>query len=141
MRPQSHEVHKQHTFDSYCKKILRNETRDYYDELNRRREHEISLGELSEQELAQLSVMDEYFKSTYAFSVLGRDIIVSDELIAKALQTIPADRRDIILLSYFLDMTDKEIAEHLNLVRRTVAYRRASTLKQLKKFMEGQADE
>ena len=38
-------------------------------------------------------------------------------------------------------MTDPEIAEHLNLVRRMVAYRRTSTLQALKKCMEGKADE
>ena len=141
MRPQSHEEHKQHAFDSFCKSLLKNEMRDYFRELKNRAKREVNFSELSEQELAQLFTMDEYFKVTYSFNVLGKDIIVSDNRIAEALKTLSADRRDIILLSYFLDMTDEEIAERLNLVRRTVAYRRASTLKQLKKFMEGQADE
>ncbi|MBD5097556.1 MAG: sigma-70 family RNA polymerase sigma factor, partial [Lachnospiraceae bacterium] len=44
-------------------------------------------------------------------------------------------------LYYFLGMSDPEIAAHLNLVRRTVAYRRTSSLQELKKFMEGKADE
>jgi DNA-directed RNA polymerase specialized sigma24 family protein len=39
-------------------------------------------------------------------------------------------------MSYFLGMTDKEIAAHLNMVRRTVAYRRASALKALKELWE-----
>jgi DNA-binding NarL/FixJ family response regulator len=38
-------------------------------------------------------------------------------------------------------MTDKEIAERLNLVRRTVAYRRTSSLQELKKIMEENAYE
>ena len=37
-------------------------------------------------------------------------------------------------------MTDKEIAEHLNLIRRTVAHRRKNALRKLKKIMEGFAD-
>ncbi len=141
MKPHSHEQHKRHTFDSFCKKILKHEARDYYDDLKRRREHEISLDELSEKELKQLTVMDKYFKDLYSFNVLGYDISVSDERISEALNALPTDRRDIILLSYFLDMTDREIGELLNLVRRTVAYRRTSTLRELKKFMEGKADE
>ena len=48
------------------------------------------------------------------------------------------DRRDIILLSYFLDMSDAEIANVLNMVRRSVAYRRTSTLKLLKNLMGGE---
>ena len=59
----------------------------------------------------------------------------------RQLKSLPQDRLDIILLSYFLGMSDPEIAEHLNLVRRTVAYRRTSSLQTLKKFMEENADE
>ena len=72
---------------------------------------------------------------------MGFEISIKDELLAEALKTLPQDRREIILLSYFLGMTDPEIAEHLNLVRRTVAYRRTSTLQALKKCMEEKADE
>ncbi len=141
MKPHSHQEHKRHTFDSFCKKILKHEARDYYDGLKRRREHEISLDELSEKDWEQLAVMDEYFKDTYSFCVLGYDITVSDERIGEALKALPTNKRDIILLAYFLEMTDREIGELLNLVRRTVAYRRTSTLQELKKFMEGKADE
>lgn len=141
MKSHSYKEHKRHTFDSFCKKILKHEARDYYDDLKRRRKHEISLDELSEKELEQLTVMDEYFKDLYSFNVMGYAITVSDERISEALNALPTDNRDIILLSYFLDMTDREIGELLNLVRRTVAYRRTSTLRELKKFMEGKADE
>ena len=59
---------------------------------------------------------------------MGYEIAVSDELIAEALNALLADRRDIILLSYFLDLNDREIAQRLNLVQRTANYRRTSTL-------------
>lgn len=55
---------------------------------------------------------------------------------AEALKSLPADKLEIILLSYFLGMSDPEIAGHLNLVRRTVAHRRANALRALKKAME-----
>ena len=48
---------------------------------------------------------------------------------------------DIILLSYFLDMPDSEIAKALNMVRSSVAYRRSATLKLLRELMGGKADE
>jgi len=38
-------------------------------------------------------------------------------------------------------MSDSEIAEHLNLIRRTVSHRRKNALRALKKIMEGYADE
>ena len=46
------------------------------------------------------------------------------------------DKRDIVLLAYCLDMTDQEIADKLDMVRRTVQYKRAQSLKELKKEME-----
>jgi RNA polymerase sigma factor (sigma-70 family) len=136
LHPQSHEAIAQ-AFDSYCKKILKYTARDYYAKRRRQREHEKSFSGLSAQELAKLTVTDKYFKDAFHFSVLDYDIGVTDEQLAEALSALPADRRDIVLLSYFLDMTDEEIGRRLNIVRRTVSYRRASTLQELKQRMEG----
>ena len=46
MKPHWHEEHIQHTFDAFCKKVLRNEARDYLDELARKRNLEISFSDL-----------------------------------------------------------------------------------------------
>jgi hypothetical protein len=54
VKPNSHEQSKRHTFDSFCKKVLKHEARDYYDELKRQRDREVSFSDLSEKELAQL---------------------------------------------------------------------------------------
>lgn len=138
----SFEEHKQHSFDCYCKRLLRNEMRDYYKEIRRRRKHEVSFSELTAKELEQLSACDTYFAdSQYIFNVLGNDILVHDETIAEALNSLPENKRDIILLSYFLDMSDGEIGEQLNMVRSTVQYRRTIILRELKKFMEGKGNE
>ena len=141
VKPYSHEEHKEHSFDSFCKRILKNETRDYHRHLQYLREHEILFSELPEETLEQLAAWDRYFEDEYHFEVMGLEIAIADELLAEALQTLPQDRLEIVLLSYFLGMSDPEIADQLNLVRRTVAYRRTSSLQALKKFMEGQADE
>lgn len=108
MTPSSHERNKQHAFDSFCKKVLKHEARDHYDEMKRQRE---------------------------------REVVVNDELIAEALRTLPERKRDIILLAYFLEMSDREIGEKLNLLRATVQYQRTSTLRELKKYLEENADE
>ncbi|WP_442346039.1 sigma factor-like helix-turn-helix DNA-binding protein [Gemmiger formicilis] len=39
----------------------------------------------------------------------GFDVLVKNELLAEALNALPERKRDIILLSYFLDMSDAEI--------------------------------
>ena len=63
---------------------------------------------------------------------------MTDSDLAEALNEIPADRREIVLMSYFFDMTDAEIAARLNIARRTVAHRRVRTLQDLKKIMESE---
>ena len=73
MNPQNHEQHIQHTFDSYCKEILKYAMFDYYRAIN---------------------------------------------------------------MYFFFGMKDREIAEHLNMVRRTVAYQRTGTLRKLKNLLE-----
>ena len=141
MKPTNHAQDKQHAFDSFCKKVLRNEVRDYYDEMKRLRDKEISFTELSEQELEQLSTTDKYFVTEQTFNVLGDEIIVNDENIAEALRSLPERKRDIILLSYFLELTDGEIGKKLNLIRSTVQYQRTSTLRELKKILGGNINE
>lgn len=60
MHTPSHEIHKQHTFDCYCKKILRNEACNIQKEYARRRKIEVSFDELTNKELEEMSVTDEY---------------------------------------------------------------------------------
>ena len=136
MKPNSYELDKQHAFDAFCKKVLRNDVRNYYDEVKRLRSKEVSFSELSELELEQLSTTDKYFVTEQTFNVLGNEIIVNDESIAEALRNLPERNRDIILLSYFLELSDGEIGKKLNLIRSTVQYQRTSTLRELKKIME-----
>ena len=88
-----------------------------------------------------LFVMDKYPSEQFNFSVLGDKLAIESELIAQAIAALPEEKRDIILLAYFLDMTDGEIGEKLKLVRRTVQYKRTSSLQELKKMMEGNVNE
>ena len=125
-----------HQFDSFCRKVLREDARDYMRSLTRQSTHEVSLSELSEEQMARLYVLDEYPSEQFHFNVHGYDVAVKDERLAEALAALSNDKRDIVLLAYFLDMTDQEIADKLNVVRRTVQYRRASSLKEMKERLE-----
>lgn len=61
MKPHSHEEHIQHSFDAFCKKVLRNEARDYQDALARKRNREVYFSELPIEVLEQFAVRDTYF--------------------------------------------------------------------------------
>ena len=137
MKSNNHESNKRRIFDAFCKRVLKNEVRNHYNEMERLRNKEVSFSELTEQELEPLAVTDEYFVFEQTFNVLGDEIIVQNEQIAEALKNLPESKRDIILLSYFLELSDGEIGEKLNLIRSTVQYQRTSTLKELKKYLKG----
>lgn len=129
-----------HQFDSICRKVLRDESRNYKRQLARRAEMEVSLSELSEAELGQLNAMDEYSLEDMVFDVLEYRVAVKDDRLAEALAALPGKKRDVILLSYFLDMTDTEIAEKLKVVGSTIHRRRTSSLKELKLRLEVKED-
>lgn len=131
------EEHKQHTFDTYCKKIVKNEAVNIQQEYQRQAEMEVTFSELTEKERSQLQYSDQYAPDRRTFPLLGMDVEILDSDLARALATLAPDRRDIVLLAYLMDMTDSGIAQLLQLGRSTVQYQRTSSLEQLRKIMEG----
>jgi len=131
-----HKKSVEHNFDSFCKKVLKNRAVDIQRELKRRVERESSFSGLSARQLLSLAATDDYFKGEYFFDVLGESVGVLDGELAEALAALPEDRMQIVLMSYFFDLSDREIAERLNMARRTVAHRRAVALQELKDFLE-----
>lgn len=140
MTPNTREEDVRRIFDAFCKTVLRNEARDYLDEIARRKSREIPLSELPVEAMEQLATYDRYFEDN-AFQILGCTVYVEDAELAEAIAALPKDKQEIILLFYFLEMSDYEIAQKLNMIRRSVTYRRTSTLKLLKKLIGGNADE
>ena len=132
----SYEEDRQLTFDCYCKTILKNEAINIQKEYQRLNAVQTSFSELTAPQLAKLSVYDEYSSDYSNFKVLEYDIAVKNELLAEALQELPERKRDIVLLSYFLDYSDVEIAELLHLLQRTVGYHRTTALERMKKRLE-----
>ena len=135
MKNQSQENRIPHQFDTLCKAILKYASRDYHRKLSKRRKHEVMFSELSEQDLAKLSITDTYFENAFIFSVLDYNIAISNEQLFDTLQSLSVDKRNIILLAFFLGLNDREIANKLNLVRRTVTYRRTKALQELKSIL------
>ena len=141
LKPDRHYEHKQHAFDSYCKRSIKNEAMNAYTQLRKRSRREVSLSELPEDAMAQLAVYDRYPWEYTAFPVGGDVILIKDDRLAEALNALPPDNRDIFLMYWFLGMADREIAEHLHMVRRTVNARRQKAYRLLKELMGGEADD
>ena len=70
------------------------------------------------------------------FTLNGLSVGVENDLLSEALRELPDKKREILLLFYFMDMSDSEIADLLKLNRSTVYRHRTSGLALIKKFME-----
>lgn len=130
-----------HQFDRKCKLALKGEIVDYERHLAYLRKHETLFSELSEQEMESLSIFDEYELEKSYFRAGGYDVEVKNALLAEALTALTERKRDIILLSYFMEMNDADIARKLNLVRSTVHEHRTRSLEILKIMLEENAGE
>lgn len=130
-----------HQFDRICKLALKGEKIDYIRHMEYLHKNEVMISELSQEELNQLFVQDEYDLESFRFQVLNYDIEVKDSLIAEALTLLTKKKRDVILLSYFMGMSDAEIARKMKLVRSTVNEHRRRSLEILKEVMEEKANE
>ena len=141
LKPDRHYENKQYAFDSYCKKVLKCEACNGYRQISRHQKRFTSLEELSEAEMAQLAVYDRYPWEYTTFPVGGAVILIEDDRLAEALLALPQEDRDIFMMHWFLNMVDREIAEYMNMARRTVNTRRQKAYRLLKELMGGEADD
>lgn len=139
MEPNRTEWQKRCTFNGFCKKVLKNEAIDAIRESRTRSKREVVFSALTPQEESQLYAYDHYFAEETGFQVAGKWITA--KLLAEALRALPEEKRQAVLLYYFFDMTDVEIAELMKIPRSTVQYRRTSSFELLKRYLEERADE
>lgn len=132
----SYEQRVQNQFGGFCTKVLKNEANRIHNEYARQRELEKSLDAITPEELEQIAVMDQYFQDDHIFEVLGKQVVVTGDLLADAIAKLPDRKRDIILLTYFLGLTDREISKYLNIVHQTVSKNRIRILKELRETLE-----
>lgn len=91
--------------------------------------------------MAQLAVYDRYSWEYTTFPVGGSVILIEDDWLAEALLALPQEDRDIFMMHWLLNMVDREIAEYMNMARRTVNTRRQKAYRLLKELMGGEADD
>ena len=129
----------EHQFDSFCKLVLVCEMKDYKKIILRKMAKEILFSELMlihGYDLEHKKVGQEEIKDIFSIKVMGFDITIKNMLIAEAVLSLTERGRNIVLMSFFLGMTDKEIGKMLHLGQSTVNYHKNNNLKKMRKFME-----
>lgn len=124
-----HEEHIEHSFDAYCKRVLRNEAYDYFTATAKKLSREVPL----EDYLEHLYVVDQYFVDPVMFSVKGMPIEIKSKTLSRALKALDREKLDIVLLTCCIGYPDRIVAPMYNIARRTVSYRRMSALDELRR--------
>ena len=107
----SFDSHITHTFDSFCKTIVRNEARNIKKQYARLRDRQISLTELSEEVNPSFQVVDSSIDNSEVFLALGMELLVSDLILAETIHQLSEAKRKVILLYYFGGFNDREIGQ------------------------------
>lgn len=122
-------------FCKFCTRLLKNEANDVYREQTRgqRYKNKITISPL--EDVKRVGIYDDYFKGGNIFTIDDTVIVIADDELASAIRKLPQNKRDVILFSYFLGMSDVDIGKRLNLIQQTVFKRRKSALKLLQKIL------
>ena len=129
-------------FNGFCKKALRREASNAHRDVKSYQKHFVCFSDLSPEEEDQLYSIDAQEDGEdhdNSFRVGGKRI--TPELLAEALCTLPEEKRNAVMLYYFQNMSDVDIAKLYSIPRSTVQYRRTSSLETLKQFLEERADD
>ena len=136
MKPSDFQKTIQCQFDCLLKKVVKGIVRNYHKELSRREKREALFCELPDLVIDNLAVWDEYQTESTTFNVCGMDVKVVDDKLAEVLKKLPEKKRNILLMYYYLEMSDTEIGELLNMTRRASHKSRSSSLEKIRKIFE-----
>ena len=123
-------------FDAFCKTVLRNEAQNYFRDMKRRRDREVSLGSLSQTDLDKLFTVDHYPSDSFTFSSHGCDLHIDNELVAEAFAALPSLEQSILILHCVLELADGEIGALVGMSRSAVQRHRTKTLSELRKQLK-----
>ncbi len=144
MKDERYERFNAMTFEAYCKVSIDRAINRGRRQKSRRAQREVSMTALPEEALAipcdTLEALITEQREPTIFHVGDVDIPVHDEALAMALLSLTPQRRSILLLAYFLNESDADIARDLKLTRSAVQRRRASALELMRRMKGGQTE-
>ena len=137
-----YQMYNEITFVNYCMTAIKREVQKGRIRKAKHSQQEISFSSLPEGVLQKITAqqcqapLDDFLVDSITFPILDCEITVSNQKLGRALAFLPRQRRDILLMAYFLEMNDGEIGRRLHIKRNTVQWRRSTALQQLKALLE-----
>lgn len=133
MTQEEFQHYQEQTFDSYVKRLIRNESRNAKRQLQRQAEREVSLSSLP---YGDLPAVSNEGQEKFGVHIKSGEIEIADCLLGQAIMSLAPRWRDVIVMYYFLDMNDEKIGRVIHLTTGAVRYRRKMALERLKKMLE-----
>lgn len=126
-------------FDSFCKKVIRNVSRDIKRYKRAKNSNEMYLS-LYDPSILGCYMMDEYPSLFNQLVIRDRVILIRDDRLFAAISSLKDTKKYIIILSYWEKMNDREISDFLHMPQRTVQYNRTTAITDLKKIFDKNND-
>lgn len=140
MNSQEFRKYQENRFDSFCRKVIRNACMDNRKSRMKREKRFSSLEAMQVEALELERVEDTYVTYSRTYKVKGIDVTITDERIGEAIQFIMPNQRAVLLLSFFKEYSDMDIARLMKISHKTVAYRKQMAMKKLRTLLEGTED-
>ena len=111
--------------------------KDYEKELHRRERREVLFCELPDIVLQSFAIEDDYdLIEKICFVACGIEILVQKSELSTALEKLPEVKRNVLLLSYFEELSDAVIAELMDVTRNGIYKRRQAALRLMKELLQ-----
>ena len=123
-------------FDSFCKKVLRNEAAGHIREVQRIRRYEVPLDELPAEDTARLVSWDSYPSECFVFTFLGYELPIRSDAVADAFASLKTIDQSILILDLVLGLSNRKIGKIIGLSRSSVQRRKADALQRLRELLE-----
>lgn len=136
MKPTTFENAIRLQFDTLVKRVIDTTVKDYDRHMKFLSDHEKSFCELPEIKVNSFAIQDDYEMDVTVFDVYGMEARVSGDELCKALKRLPEKKRNNLLMFYFLDMSDTEIAELQKISRAGAFKNRQNALNKMRELLE-----
>lgn len=124
-------------FDYLMKRVIDSTVKDYHRKIEKRSKHEFPLADLSQTSFNQMLSVDKYEMDSISFELNGiAKVSINHEQLADALHEIPDRKREIVLMFYYLDASDEEIAKVLKINASTAYRNRKKALTEIRKMLQ-----
>ena len=131
---EAYKVHIQHSFNAFCKIVIRHAAISKILMLRRKWEWEVSLDYLMNEKFVQFAAWEP--DEEYLFTVCEQTALLSDEALAAALSCLSEQEQEEIFRYYFLRQPQRVIGVHIGRTRSTAGRHIQLALQRLRRLME-----